>query len=192
MHALMHAVRLGQLVTATAQGLMATPLPLLLEPGEGERGVLYGHVARANSQWREAVLGEGLAMFLGEHAYITPSWYASKQRDGKVVPTWNYVAVNAYGPVEFFEDPIRLLDLVQRLTHRHESDRPAPWSVDDAPADYIQLQLRGIVGIRMPIMRLEGKRKLSQNRNEADRTGVRNGLASSDVDRDRALSKLME
>jgi transcriptional regulator len=192
LHAVIHAARLGQFVTATAKGLLATPLPLLLDPNDGERGVLYGHVAKGNSQWREKVLGDGLAVFLGEHAYVTPSWYASKQRDGKVVPTWNYVAVNAYGPVEFFEDATRLLELVTRLTQRHESSRAAPWSVDDAPADFVQTQLRGIVGIRMPIVRLEGKRKLSQNRNAEDRHGVREGLAQSELESDRALSKLME
>ena len=192
LHALIDAARLGQLVTSTAKSLLATPLPLLLDPGEGQRGVLYGHVARGNQQWREAVLGDGIAMFLGEHAYVTPSWYASKQRDARVVPTWNYVAVNAHGPVEFFDDTVRLLDLVRRLTNRHESSRAAPWSVDDAPADFVQSQLRGIVGIRMPIARLEGKRKLSQNRTQEDRHGVREGLARSNVEMDRALSKLME
>ena len=189
--ATIRAARLATLVTATAEGLLATPLPLLLDESDGEHGVIYGHVAKANPQWRVPALGEGLAMFMGPDAYVTPTWYQTKQETEKVVPTWNYVAVHAYGPVEFFEDADRLLDVVTRLTNRHEGERALPWAVSDAPPDYIQAQLRGIVGLRMPITRLEGKRKMSQNRNAADRAGVVAGLSASDRPSDRAVAPLI-
>jgi transcriptional regulator len=182
--------RLATLVTATAEGLVATPLPLMLAD-EGERGVLYGHVARANPQWKLPPVGEALAMFGGPDAYITPSWYASKREHGKVVPTWNYVAVHAYGPVEFFEDPDRLYDVVTRLTNLHEGERPERWAVTDAPAEFIRSQLRGIVGLRLPIARIEGKRKLSQNRPAGDRQGVAAGLAESERESDRAVAGII-
>src|SRR3954468_24333339 len=177
--ATIHGARLASLVTATSAGPVATPLPLFLDESEGEHGVLYGHVAKANPQWKLPPIGDALAIFSGPDAYVTPSWYATKQETGKVVPTWNYVAVHAYGPVEFFEDPERLLDVVTRLTKLHEGPRADPWSVGDAPPDFVAAQLRGIVGLRMPITRIEGKRKMSQNRPEADRRGVAAGLAES-------------
>jgi transcriptional regulator len=138
-----------------------------------------------------AAISEALAIFMGPGAYITPCWYATKQETGKVVPTWNYVTVHAYGPVEFFEDADRLLDVVTRLTNLHEQTRAAPWAVSDAPADFIRAQLRGIVGVRMPITRLEAKRKMSQNRSPADRAGVIKGLAESDRPEDRPASALI-
>lgn len=153
--------------------------------------MIYGHVAKANPQWRAPVLGDGLAIFMGPDAYVTPAWYQAKQETGKVVPTWNYVAVHAYGPIEFFEDADRLLDVVTRLTNLHEGGRAAPWSVSDAPPDFIQSQLKGIVGLRLPITRLEGKRKMSQNRNAADRAGVVSGLAASDRPSDREVAALI-
>src|SRR5215468_5797201 len=116
LHATMRAARLSSLMTATAEGLIATHLPLLLDDADGELGVLYGHVARANPQWKSAPVGEAMAIFMGPDAYVTPSWYATKQATGKVVPTWNYVAVHAYGTIEFFEDADRLLDVITRLT----------------------------------------------------------------------------
>ncbi len=183
--------RLANLVTATGDGLMATPLPLLLDPGEGQFGTLYGHLAKANPQWRTAPIGEAMAIFAGPDAYVTPSWYAAKQEHGKVVPTWNYTAVHAYGFVEFFEDEARLLEVVSRLTNLHERPRRQPWSVTDAPEAFIHSQLKGIVGLRMPITRLDGKRKLSQNRSAEDRTGVAEGLASSDRTMDRVVAELI-
>ncbi|AOO82877.1 FMN-binding negative transcriptional regulator [Bosea vaviloviae] len=190
-HATIRAARLANFVTATPDGVLATPLPLYLDENEGEHGVLYGHLAKANPQWRTPATGDGLAIFMGPDAYITPSWYATKQETGKVVPTWNYVAVHAYGPVEFFEDPARLLAAVTRLTGIHEGERATPWAVSDAPPDFIQAQLRGIVGIRMPITRLEGKRKMSQNRPEADRANVAAGLAASERPVERAAATLI-
>ena len=191
LHAAIAAARLANLVTSSAQGLMATPLPLLLDPEQGEHGVLIGHVARANPQWSAAVEGEALAIFMRPDAYVTPSWYETKRDTGKVVPTWNYATVHAYGHVRFFDDPKHLLDIVTRLTSHHEDVRSAPWKVSDAPDDYIRSQLKGIVGLELTITRLEGKRKLSQNRNEADREGVIAGLQASPAEADRAIASLM-
>ena len=178
--ATIRAIRLANLITATADGLIATPLPLFLDETEGEHGTLYGHVAKANPQWRAAPNGEALAIFMGPDAYVTPSWYEGKSRDGKVVPTWNYVAVHACGPVEFFKDADRLLDVVTRLTNLHEASHPRPWAVSDAPPEFIQAQLRGIVGVRLPITRIEAKRKMSQNRKAEDKANVKEGLFGSD------------
>jgi transcriptional regulator len=191
LRATIRAARLANFITATADGPLATPLPLYLDENKGEHGVIYGHMAKANPQWRVPPLGDGLAIFMGPDAYVTPAWYATKQETGKVVPTWNYVAVHAYGPVEFFDDPGRLLEVVRRLTNLHETERTSPWAVSDAPADFVQAQLRGIVGLRMPITRLEGKRKMSQNRSEADRRGVVNGLSESERPSDRAVAALI-
>lgn len=185
------AARLATFVTATAEGPLASPLPLFLDPDEGEHGTLYGHLAKANPQWRVPPIGDGLAIFMGPDAYVTPSWYETKRETGKVVPTWNYVVVHAAGPVEFFDDPDRLLAVVDRLTRLHEGGLAAPWSVSDAPADFIRAQLKGIVGLRMPIARIEGKRKMSQNRSEADRAGVVAGLQASDRPADQAVADLV-
>jgi transcriptional regulator len=187
---IMREARLATLVTATAEGIIGTPLPLVFAE-EGAHGVLYGHVAKANPQWRLPPAGDALVIFSGPDAYVSPSWYASKREHGKVVPTWNYVAVHAYGPVEFFEDEDRLLEIVTRLTDQHEAAHAAPWAVTDAPADYIRAQLKGIVGLRLPITRIEGKRKLSQNRPLADREGVVAGLEQSDREDDRAVAAMI-
>lgn len=191
LHAAIRAARLATLVTATQGGLQATPLPLFLVPDEGPLGTLYGHLARANPQWRLPAQGEALAIFGGPDAYVTPSWYATKAETGRVVPTWNYVAVHAHGTPEFFEDTGRLLDVVARLTDLHEAARPDPWAVTDAPDAFVQGQLRGIVGLRLPIARLDGKRKMSQNRSAEDRAGVAAGLAASDRPGDRAAAALV-
>jgi len=190
-HATMRASRLATLVTATADGLMGTPLPLILDEGEGDYGTLYGHVARPNPQWKAPAVGEAMAIFTGPDAYVTPSWYVTKAEHGKVVPTWNYVAVHAYGPAEFFEDADRLLDVVTRLTNLHESSRAEVWQVSDAPADFIKAQLRGIVGIRMPITRIDAKKKMSQNRKLEDRAGVVAGLSASDNPVDREVAAMI-
>jgi len=191
MHATMRASRLSNLVTATEEGLVATPLPLILDETEGKYGVLHGHLAKANPQWKVTPCGDAMAIFMGPDAYVTPSWYQTKQETGKVVPTWNYVAVHAYGPIEFFHDEERLLDVVTRLTRLHEEPRSRPWAVSDAPADFVAAQLRGIVGVRIPIARLDGKRKMSQNRPEADRRGVAAGLAASERPSEREAAKLI-
>lgn len=191
LHGAMRDARLANLVTATAEGLIATPLPLFLAPEEGPYGTLYGHLARANPQWELPPTGEAMALFMGPDAYVSPSWYPSKREHQKVVPTWNYVAVHAYGPAKFFEDAGRLLDVVTRLTDLHERPRAEPWAVTDAPETFIRAQLKGIVGLRLPITRIEGKRKMSQNRSAADRAGVAAGLAASDRASDRAVAALI-
>lgn len=191
LHAAINEARLSHLVTATAEGLIATPLPLFLAPDEGPHGTLYGHVSRANEHWKLAPIGEAMALFMGPHAYVSPSWYPSKQEHHKVVPTWNYLAVHAYGPVEFFEDAERLLDVVTRLTNLHEQGRATPWAVSDAPETFIAAHLRGIIGLRMPITRIDGKRKMSQNRNEQDRAGVAAALGASESLADQAVAKLI-
>ena len=190
-HAAMRASRLATLVTASADGLIATPLPLILDESEGEHGTLYGHVARPNPQWNTPMIGEAMAIFTGPDAYVTPSWYATKAEHGKVVPTWNYVAVHAYGTAEFFEDADRLLAVVTRLTNLNEQTREKAWQVSDAPADFIKAQLRGIVGLRLPITRIDAKRKMSQNRKLEDRVGVVAGLSGSDDPVDREVAAMI-
>ncbi|WP_295812317.1 FMN-binding negative transcriptional regulator [uncultured Nitratireductor sp.] len=188
LHDLMRAARLANVVTSGANGIHASPLPLFLDEAEGPFGTLYGHLARANEQWKDTPSGEALAIFMGPDAYVTPAWYASKKEHGKVVPTWNYSAVHARGPIEFFDDEARLRAVVERLTALHEADRPEAWSVSDAPEKFIKGQLRGIIGLRLPIASLEGKRKMSQNRSVADRAGVAAGLAESAHPAERAVA----
>jgi transcriptional regulator len=190
---LIRDTRLALVVTHGPEGLQASHLPLLLKADEGPHGTLYGHLARANRQWQTlAAGGEVLVIFTGGDAYVSPSFYPAKAEHGKVVPTWNYLAVHAYGQAEVFDEPPRLLDLVSSLTDRHEADRASPWQVTDAPADYIDGMLRAIVGFALPITRLEGKRKLSQNRSPADVQGVRQGLAASTDILDRNLAHWMK
>jgi transcriptional regulator len=171
---------LGALVTRSTEGLFATHLPLLLDRSRGEHGALEGHVARANPQ-QAFPIGEmeALVIFSGSDAYISPSFYPSKAQHGKVVPTWNYVAVHAYGRVRYTSDPVFLHDHVSRLTAHHEAHRATPWSVEDAPAGYVDQMLRAIVGVEIAITRLEGKWKMSQNRPAEDIDGVVAGLLTS-------------
>ena len=184
--------RLAMVVTHGEQGLQASHLPLLFNPEQGPNGTLYGHFARGNPQWGELQNGaEALVIFAGADAYVSPGFYPSKAEHGKVVPTWNYVAVHAYGTADVFTEADRLLNLVSALTDRHEASRQQPWKVTDAPADYIDGMLKAIVGFALPIQRLEGKRKLSQNRSAADIAGVREGLAASPDVHDQALAHLM-
>ena len=192
LHQQMLATPLPVLVTHASQGLTASHVPLLLNPDEGPYGTLYGHLARANPHCKALAEGvENLVIFAGEQAYISPSFYPSKAEHGKAVPTWNYLAVHAYGTAEVFDDAERLLALVSRLSNKHEADRSDPWSVSDAPADYIDSMLKAIVGFRLPITRLDGKRKLSQNRDAADQAGVRKGLLANSNPQDHALAHLM-
>ncbi|MDI3309143.1 MAG: FMN-binding negative transcriptional regulator [Acetobacteraceae bacterium] len=173
---------LGTLITYGPDGLIATHAPMRLTEGPGPYGTLWGHVSRANSQWRRSAPDiDALAIFLGPDAYVSPAWYETKRQTGKVVPTWNYVAIHAYGPAEFFDDPDRLLEVVTSLTDTHEArlaGQAERWAVSDAPPDFVRAQLKGIVGFRLPIARLEGKWKMSQNRPEQDRAGVVAGLAA--------------
>lgn len=175
LHEAIRACGLATLVTLTPDGLIATHLPLMVDPDRGPYGTLIGHLARPNPQARGAI-GQALAMFQGPEGYITPSYYATKRETGKVVPTWNYATVHAYGPLNIIDEKAAVLDIVTRLTDLHEKRRAEPWAVTDAPADFVETHLRGIVGIEIPIERLEGKWKMSQNRPAADRTGVAAGL----------------
>lgn len=167
------------LVTAGPEGPDANHIPLLLEHAPAPLGRLVGHVARGNPLWSTTPPGaRALAIALGPDAYVTPSWYPSKAESGRVVPTWNYVAVHAHGTIRFFEDRERLRDVVTRLTARHERDRAEPWQVSDAPADYLETMLAGIVGVELTVTRLDGKWKTSQNRSAPDRLGVAEGLGA--------------
>ena len=166
---------LATLITS-AKGLYATHLPLLVDR---ERGLLEGHIARANPHHRDMAPGsEALVIFNGPDAYITPQWYASKKEHGRVVPTWNYASVHVYGTVTFVDDAEYLRGKLEALTTRHEAAREQPWHVSDAPAEYIERQLAAIVGVQVAIARVEGKWKMSQNRSAADIEGVVRGLTS--------------
>lgn len=177
LHQSLREAGLATLVTTGPGGLDASHLPFLLEP-EPAPVRLVGHVARANPVWQVTPPDSAaLAIFLGPDAYVTPSWYRTKRETGRVVPTWNYLAIHAHGRVRFFEERSRLLEVVTRLTDRQEGVRDAPWKVGDAPAEYIEGMLAAIVGVELTVTRLEGKWKASQNRSEADRAGVAEGLA---------------
>jgi transcriptional regulator len=183
LHELIRGTGLATLVSMSADGLIASHAPLMIDPDPAPYGTLIGHLAKANPHARAADPGvQTLVIFQGPDGYITPSYYAAKKEHGKVVPTWNYAAVHAYGTLEVFDDPVRLLAVVTRLTRLHETKRAQPWAVSDAPADFVQGMLRGIVGIALPITRLEGKLKMSQNRPAADQTGVIDGLRADGHD----------
>jgi transcriptional regulator len=193
LHAAMKQSELATLVTNTTHGLVATHLPLMLDETRGEYGTLTGHVSRANVQWWETdPEAEGLIIFLGLDTYVSPNWYPAKQETGRVVPTWNYAAIHAYGRIAFFEDAERLRTVVTELTKKHESAFPAPWKVTDAPATYIDSQLKAIVGFECQITRLEGKQKFNQNRSAEDRLGVIEGLLELQDERKRQVAELME
>ena len=180
LHQHMLDTRLAVLVSQGEQGLLATHLPVLVDTAEGDFGTVYAHLARANRQWQDLQHGgEALLVFPGADAYVSPGFYPSKAENPKVVPTWNYLAVHAYGPAEVIHEAETLLAIVSRLTERHEQGRDEPWKVTDAPRDYLDGMLRAIVGVRLPITRLQGARKLSQNRSEQDIAGVREGLSAS-------------
>ncbi|WP_070095378.1 FMN-binding negative transcriptional regulator [Pseudomonas sp. NBRC 111139] len=192
LHQHMLDTRLAVLVSQGEQGLLATHLPVLVDTAEGDFGTVYAHLARANRQWQDLQHGgEALLVFPGADAYVSPGFYPSKAENPKVVPTWNYLAVHAYGPAEVIHETEPLLAIVSRLTDRHEQGRSEPWKVTDAPADYIEGMLRAIVGIRLPIARLQGARKLSQNRSGHDIDGVREGLSASPDQRDNQLAAHM-
>jgi transcriptional regulator len=179
---LLEAVRevsFGTLITIGGEGIQISHIPFLpvrLETGEI---VLLGHLARANPQWRGLDPGfEAVASFVVDNAYISPSWYPTKTETGKVVPTWNYIAVEARGRVEIVDDSPELLSILNDLTARHEAGCPQPWSAADAPRDYIETLLLGIVGIRLHVREMQGAWKLDQKKSPADRTGAASGLAN--------------
>ncbi len=190
---LIRAHGLGTLVTLDDSGLNANHIPFEIDAGEGEFGMLRAHVARANPVWKNASRTvDAMVVFQGAQAYITPSWYETKKTDGKVVPTYNYISVHAYGELRAIEDKAWLRQFVGRLTKRYEASRAAPWAVSDAPDDYIDKMLGAIVGIEIPIKRLVGKWKVSQNRPAADRTGVVAGLTEIGSDEACAMAQSVE
>jgi transcriptional regulator len=180
LHALIDTHPLGAWITHGADGLAVDHIPFLVDRTRGEFGTLLAHVAKVNPVWR-ALDGENesVVVFRGADAYVSPAWYPAKHEHGRVVPTWNYAVVHAFGRARAIHDPAWLRDLLERLVARHESSRPQPWQIADAPADYIARQLEAIVGIELPIRRIEGKWKASQNRSRPDRLGVVAGLAET-------------
>jgi transcriptional regulator len=192
LHDAIRRAGLAMLVTTGTTGIDVSHVPLMIDPTAGPYGTLYGHLARANDQWRTAAPDQpALAVFTGPDAYISPSNYPSKAVHGKVVPTWNYVAIHARGLVKFFHEAGELHDLVSRLTSRHEAGRQRAWAVTDAPENFVQSQLRAIVGFSLVIETLEGKWKMSQNRTEEDRAGVRAGLSSSENPADQIVAGMI-
>jgi transcriptional regulator len=192
LHAHIDAVGFATLVTVGSDGPLASHLPMLLDAGAAPQGELMGHLARANPQWNTSDFTRpALAIFMGPDAYVSPSWYASKQEHGRVVPTWNYHVVHVRGFVELFEASDELKAHVEALSNRHEGRFAVPWEVSDAPEDFIRRQLKGIVGLRLRITSIEGKAKLSQNRSEADRRRVVTALATSPRPSDQEVAELM-
>jgi transcriptional regulator len=163
-------------VSQGSQGMLASHVPLILDRTRGPKGALRGHFARANSHWQSLADVEVLSIFQGPHAYISPSWYASKKEHGRVVPTWDYLAVHAYGTARVFDDAKELRTLLEGLTDQNEANRPASWKVADAPDAYIEDAMRAIVGFELTLTRIEGIWKMSQNRPAADRAGAAAGL----------------
>lgn len=186
--AFLDAVATAELVTPGGDGYpVATLMPFVRD---GDR--LLMHMARANPHWQAIAPGTpALAVVAGAQAYVSPSWYATKQEHGRVVPTWNYSAVHLTGRATTHHDEAWLRDLVERLTDRHEQHRDDPWRVDDAPADYVRKQLRAIVGVELQVERVEAKAKLSQNRSDADRAGVVRGLEAGGTAPEAAVAAAM-
>lgn len=190
---LIDAHPLGTWVCQGGQGLIANHLPFVLDRTCGAYGTLLCHVARGNPVWRTLKPdAPGVVAFMGPQAYITPGWYPGKAEHGRVVPTWDYVAVHAHGVARVVDDRDRLLDLLTRLTDAQEARQAAPWSVADAPADFIESLLRAVVCIEIPITRLEGRLKASQDEAPADRLGTVDGLRERGHGADRALADLVE
>jgi transcriptional regulator len=192
LHALVEAHPLGTLVTHTAEGLDADHIPfeIAAPTAQAPFGTLRAHVARANPLWRQAG-AQVLVVFQGPSAYVSPSLYAEKPVSGKVVPTYNYAVVHAHGVLREIEDPAWILALLTRLTGRHEAPRAAPWSVADAPAAYIDTLLKAIVGIEIPLDRLQGKWKLSQNRPQGDQAAVAQEMVQNSASDNTGMAALM-
>lgn len=197
MQGLIRAFPLGLLITGAQGELVANPIPFILDPEAQEQGVLRCHVARANPQWQDIgkTVGEGLdalVVFQGAQHYVHPGWYETKRETGKVVPTWNYAMVQVKGRARVMDDAAWLARQIRDLTEMMEGAYPKPWAVDDAPAPYIDAQMRGIVGIEISISAMMGKWKVSQNRNEADVEGVIEGLRAHSDDEAAAMAALVE
>ncbi|MCJ2088234.1 FMN-binding negative transcriptional regulator [Methylobacterium sp. E-005] len=178
-HALIRAYPLGLLITAGPSGLMANPIPFLIDAG-GTHGILRAHLARANPQGQDlAAVSDCLVAFQGPQGYVTPSWYPSKQVHGRVVPTWNYATVQAWGRPRLIEDTAWLRRQIADLTTLREGTRAEPWAVSDAPAPFVAAQVQALIGVEIPITRIEGKWKMSQNRPAPDRAGVIAGFRAA-------------
>ncbi|HEY6457138.1 MAG TPA: FMN-binding negative transcriptional regulator [Steroidobacteraceae bacterium] len=192
LQALIRAHPLGAWVTLDHGGLVANHIPFLMDANRGDCGTLIGHVARANDAWKHlSATAESMVIFQGAESYITPSWYPSKHAHGKAVPTWNYAVVHAYGVPVAIEEREWLLAHVNQLTDIHEAGQALPWKVSDAPMEYVDKMLQGIVGIEIPIKRLVGKWKTSQNRSDSDRLGVTAGLMSRSEESGRVMASLV-
>jgi transcriptional regulator len=185
---------LGLLITTGSGGLIANPLPFIVRRRSDDSGTdcLLAHMARANAQWKAIDAGdEVLVSFMGPDHYITPNWYATKQETGKVVPTWNYQAVQVRGKATVHQDASWLMQQLTALTDQQEANVPRPWAVQDAPETFVQAQMRGIVGIELEITAIEGKLKVSQNRNAADYNGVIKGLEAEGTEAARDMASLV-
>jgi transcriptional regulator len=194
LQAQIRAIGFGSLTSIGKNGeLLISHFPVVLDTSIGPLGQLRCHVARANPQWRDSDFTKpAIAMFMGPDAYVSPSWYPSKHEHGKAVPTWNYITVCARGRVEVYDDRDALLAHVKELTELHEGAFAEPWQVSDAPADYLERQLKGIVGFRIDIEALEGKKKLSQNRSAEDRDSVAEALQASDDPKAKDIGVLVQ
>jgi transcriptional regulator len=193
LHAAMRDIGAAAIVGQGGDGVVATHAPIELDPEPAPLGTVRFHFARANPHAN--AIGDGremLLIFQGPQGYVSPSWYPSKVLTGKVVPTWNYVAVHAYGKAEAIEDPEKLRTHLAALTGGHESDSPQPWKIEDAPAAYIDAMCRAIVGFEVRLDRIEGKWKMSQNRPPEDRAGVIDGLRARGRGVDREMADLVE
>ncbi len=192
LHDLIRTHPFGALIVLASGGLDANHIPFEIDPEPAPFGTLRGHVARANPVWRDfSAQVDALVLFQGAHAYISPAWYATKKEHGKVVPTWNYAVVHAHGPLRVIDDRAWLRQFVGKLTDRHEATRSDPWKVTDAPAEFIDTMVAAIVGIEIPIAKLTGKWKVSQNRPEKDRAGVVEGLVHPPSDLATAMAQLV-
>jgi len=193
LHGLIAEHPLGALVTLGSDGLTANHIPFLVNANDGPNGTLIGHVARNNALWHDhAETVEALVIFQGASAYISPNWYATKQITHEVVPTYNYAVVHAHGPLVIHDDPKWLRGVVGKLTKAMESSQSAPWKMADAPSGFINQQLENIVGVEIPISRLTGKWKTSQNRPVDDRVGAVAGLRATGISGDIEMAELIE
>jgi transcriptional regulator len=189
LHQLVAAHPLATWVVQSGAELLVNHIPFLLDAERGPHGTLVGHVARANPVWQQ--LASSVAVFQGPQAYVSPNWYPSKHAHGKAVPTWNYAVVHAHGTPRAIESRDALLEIVTRLTRAHEAGQASPWAVGDAPADFLEQMLKAIVGIEMPIERLVGKWKVSQNRSLPDRLGTAAGLRQQGDAQSLAMAELV-
>jgi transcriptional regulator len=191
MHALMRAQPLATLITLASDGITANHIPLLLSDTQVPLGTLQGHVARANPLWRDLSSTDVLAIFQGAEAYISPSWYPTKKDTGKVVPTWNYAVVHAHAELRVVDDASWLKAHLSRLTAMHEAGFPQPWALSDAPEEYIERLIGGVIGIELSITRLSGKWKVSQNQPAENQVGVIQGLQARRSENDLLMANLV-